>query len=249
MQEKAHYMQRLFSGAPKEYDSLLSHLTLRNDSAWRQAVLDASELKLNALVLDVATGTGLMAFGFANKLDDGSLVIGVDLCEPMLLKGVANVRKNEEKRVNFVAGRGEALPFVDGVFDCATITLALRNVTDARLVLQEMTRVVRNGGTVICLDFCRPELPIFRSIYSFHIFHVLPFIGKLVSKEWKEILDYLASSIKKSLAPREIAELMNEAGLSRVNVVKLTMGIVSLVKGTKAKSLTERPQNQKPNGK
>jgi ubiquinone/menaquinone biosynthesis C-methylase UbiE len=74
-------VQRLFSGAPKEYDTLLSRLTLRNDSTWRQAVLDVSNLDANALVLDVATGTGLMAFDFVNKLDDSSLVIGVDLCE------------------------------------------------------------------------------------------------------------------------------------------------------------------------
>ena len=242
-------MQRLFSGAPKEYDALLSRLTLRNDSAWRQAVLDASELNANALVLDVATGTGLMAFDFANKLDDSSLVIGVDLCGPMLLRGAANLAKNGKNRVNFVAGRGEALPFIDGIFDCATITLALRNVTDPKLVLREMTRIVKDGGTVICLDFCRPELPIFRSIYSFHIFHVLPFIGKLVSNEWKEILDYLAGSIKKSLTPVAIAELMNEAGLSRVNVVKFTMGIVSLVKGVKPKSLAQRSHDQEPDGK
>jgi len=237
-------MQRLFSGAPQEYDSLLSHLTLRNDSAWRQAVLDASQPNGNDLVLDVATGTGLMAFEFANRIDNGGLVIGVDLCEPMLRKAVANVRTNGKNRVNFVAGRGEALPFIDGIFDSATITLALRNVTDPKLVFEEMTRVVKDGGTVISLDFCRPQLPIFRSIYSFHIFHVLPFIGKLVSKEWKEILDYLAGSIKRSLAPSAIAGLMNEAGLSQVTVVKFTMGIVSLVKGAKPKSLSQHSHNQ-----
>jgi len=237
-------MQRLFSGAPQEYDSLLSHLTLRNDSAWRQAVLDASQPNPDGLVLDVATGTGLMAFDFANRIDNGGLVIGVDLCEPMLRKAVANVRTNGKNRVNFVAGRGEALPFIDGIFDSATITLALRNVTDPKLVFEEMTRVVKDGGTVISLDFCKPQLPIFRSIYSFHIFHVLPFIGKLVSKEWKEILDYLAGSIKRSLAPSAIAGLMNEAGLSQVTVVKFTMGIVSLVKGAKPKSLTQHSHNQ-----
>jgi demethylmenaquinone methyltransferase/2-methoxy-6-polyprenyl-1,4-benzoquinol methylase len=236
MQEKAHFMQRLFSGAPREYDSLLSRLTLRSDFTWRQSVLDASQTNANALVLDVATGTGLMAFDFANKLKDGSLVIGIDLCEPMLRKGVANLKSNGKNRVNFVAGRGEALPFIDGIFDCATITLALRNVTDPKLVLQEMTRVVKGGGTVISLDFCRPQVPVFRSIYSFHIFHVLPFIGELVSKEWKEIFDYLAGSIKKSLAPAAISELMSEVGLSQVTVAKFTMGIVSLVKGAKPKT-------------
>jgi len=241
-------MQRLFSGAPKEYDSLLSRLTLQNDSAWRETVLDASELNVNALVLDVATGTGLMAFDFANKLAEDSLVIGVDLCKPMLQKGVANRRKNGENRVNFVAGRGEALPFIDGIFDCVTITLALRNVSDPKLVLREMSRVVKDGGNVICLDFCRPEVPILRSIYSFHIFHVLPFIGGLVSNEWKEILDYLAGSIKRSLAPSAIAELMNEVGLSRVNVTRLTMGIVSLVKGNKPKPLTQYFHNQESDG-
>ena len=237
-------MQRLFSGAPKEYDSLLSHLTLRNDSAWRRAVLDASQLDGHDLVLDVATGTGLMAFDFANKLDDGSRVVGGDLCQPMLRKGVANTRANGMDRVNFVAGRGEALPFVDGIFDCATITLALRNVTDPSVVFKEMSRVVKDGGTVISLDFCRPQLPIFRSVYSFHIFHVLPFIGSLVSKEWKEILDYLAGSIRRSLAPSRIAELMNEAGLSQVSVSKFTMGIVSLVKGAKSNFLAKQPRDQ-----
>jgi len=243
MQEKAHYMQRLFSGAPREYDTLLSSLTLRSDLTWRQSVLDASQTNANALVLDVATGTGLMVFDFANKLGDGSLVIGIDLCEPMLRKGVTNLRANGEKRVNFVAGRGEALPFIDGIFDCATITLALRNVTDPKLVLEEMTRVVKGGGTVISLDFCRPQLPVFRSIYSFYIFHVLPLIGKLVSKEWKEIFDYLAGSIKKSLAPSAISELMSQVGLSQVTVADFTMGIVSLVKGAKPKSLTQHPHN------
>jgi len=227
-------MQRLFSGAPREYDTLLSRLTLRSDFTWRQSVLDASQTNVNALVLDVATGTGLMAFDFANKLDDESLVIGIDLCKPMLRKGVTNLRTNGKNRVNFVAGRGEALPFVDGIFDCATITLALRNVTDPKLVLQEMTRVVKNGGTIISLDFCRPQMPIFRSVYSFHIFHVLPFIGKLVSHEWKEIFDYLAGSIKRSLAPSAISELMSEVGLSQVTVAKFTMGIVSLIRGTKS---------------
>ena len=227
-------MQRLFSGAPREYDTLLSRLTLRSDFTWRQSVLDASQTNVNALVLDVATGTGLMAFDFANKLDDESLVIGIDLCKPMLRKGVANLRTNGKNRVNFVAGRGEALPFIDGIFDCATITLALRNVTDPKLVLQEMTRVVKNGGTIISLDFCRPQMPIFRSVYSFHIFHVLPFIGKLVSHEWKEIFDYLAGSIKRSLAPSAISELMSEVGLSQVTVAKFTMGIVSLIRGTKS---------------
>ena len=219
---------------PQENMTLYFRLTLRSDFTWRQSVLDASQTNANALVLDVATGTGLMAFDFANKLDDESLVIGIDLCKPMLRKGVTNLRTNGKNRVNFVAGRGEALPFVDGIFDCATITLALRNVTDPKLVLQEMTRVAKNGGTIISLDFCRPQMPIFRSVYSFHIFHVLPFIGKLVSHEWKEIFDYLAGSIKRSLAPSAISELMSEVGLSQVTVAKFTMGIVSLIRGTKS---------------
>jgi len=207
-------------------------------------VLDASQLDGHGLVLDIATGTGLMAFDFANKLDDGSLIIGVDLCEPMLRKGVANARAKGMDRVNFVAGRGEALPFADRIFDCAAITLALRNVTDPSMVFKEMSRVVKDGGTVISLDFCRPQFPIFRSIYSFHIFHVLPFIGSLVSKEWKEILDYLAGSIKRSLAPSKIAELMNDAGLSQVTVSRFTMGIVSLVRGAKSSLLAKQPRNQ-----
>ena len=226
-------MRELFGGAPKQYDRLLSRLTLRSDTVWRKAVLDASQTSDNALVLDVATGTGLMAFDFANKLSEKSLIIGIDLCEPMLRKGVANLKMNGKSNVNFVAGRGEALPFINGCFDCATITLATRNVTDPELVLREMFRVVKGGGSVISLDFCRPQTPLLSSMYTFHIFHVLPFIGKLVSKEWEEILDYLAGSIKKSLAPAAIAELMTKVGLSQVTVRGFTGGIVSLVRGIK----------------
>ena len=244
MREKAHYMRRLFGGAPKEYDTLLSRLTLRSDASWRAAVLDASQTRDNALVLDVATGTGLMAFDFANRLDDQSLVVGIDLCEPMLRKGVANLKANGKNSVNFVAGRAEALPFVDASFDCAAITLALRNVTDPELVLKEMARVVKDGGAVISLDFCRPQAPVFSSVYSFHIFHVLPFIGKLVSEEWKEIFDYLAGSIKKSLAPAAIVELMNKVGLTQVTVSRFTVGVVSLVRGVKPEPLTHYSSNQ-----
>ena len=178
-----------------------------------------------------------MAFDFANRLNDQSLVVGIDLCVPMLRKGVANLKVNR-KNVNFVAGRGEALPFIDGSFDSAVITLALRNVSDPELVLQEMTRVAKEGGSIISLDFCRPQAPIFRSVYSFHIFHVLPFIGKLVSREWKEIFDYLARSIKRSMAPAAIAELMKKVGLSQVTVSSFTIGIVSLVRGVKRERLT-----------
>jgi len=244
MREKAHYMRRLFGGAPEEYDSLLSRLTLRSDAKWRKAVVDASQTRDSALVLDVATGTGLMAFDFANRLDNEGLVVGIDLCEPMLRKGISNLKANGKRNsVNFVAGRGEALPFVDGSFDCASITLALRNVTDPELVLREMARVVKKGGPVISLDFCRPKAPVLSSMYSFHIFHVLPFIGKLVSEEWKEIFDYLAGSIKKSLAPSAIAELMHKVGLCQVTVRRFTVGIVSLVMGIKTESLTHHSPN------
>ena len=231
--DKAHMMRRLFSGAPLQYDGLLSRLTLRSDSTWRQSVIEASKLEANAFVLDVATGTGLMAYDFANQLNGEGLVVGLDLCEPMLRKGQKNLTSDRKKVVNFVEGRAEALPFIDGCFHCATITLALRNVTEPAATFEEMSRVVRKGGYVVSMDFSRPPNRIFARLYSFHIFNVLPFIGWFVSHEWKEIFEYLAGSIKRSMDPDAIGNLMRVVGLSNVNVRRLSMGIVAVVKGMK----------------
>jgi demethylmenaquinone methyltransferase/2-methoxy-6-polyprenyl-1,4-benzoquinol methylase len=226
-------MRRLFRGAPAEYDSLLSLLTLRSDSSWRKAVVKSSNLSAKAFVLDVATGTGLMALDFANQLSPDSLVVGVDLCEPMLLKGKANLERDQKRVVDFVEGRAEALPFVDGCFDCAAITLALRNVTEPKTTFEEMRRVVRTGGSVVSMDFSRPSNQVFARIYNFHIFHVLPFFGRLVSPQWREIFEYLAGSIKRSMDPATIGDLMRGVGLSNVSIRRLSMGIVSVVEGSK----------------
>ncbi len=226
-------MRRLFGGAPDEYDSLLSLLTLRRDSKWRRAVIAASAIPRDAAVLDLATGTGLTAFDFARELNGEGLVVGLDICVPMLRKGKENIRANGMRIIDFVAGAAESLPFVDGRFDCAAITLALRNVTDPRGTFEEMRRVVKHGGIVISLDFSRPANRRLRSIYRFHITRIMPSIGRLVSREWKEIFEYLAKSIMKSLAPAEIAELMQTVGLRDVKSRQLSMGVVTLVVGTK----------------
>ena len=223
-------MRKLFSGVPDEYDRLLSRLTLRSDDEWRKSVIESSRIGKTAFVLDVATGTGLMAFDFARELNDQGMVIGVDLCIPMLKKGTANKQQDGKGIVSFVAARAEALPFVDGFFDCATITLALRNVTDPKVTFEEMTRVVKAGGSVVSMDFCRPQ-GLFRLIYYFHISYMLPFIGWCVSSEWKAIFDYLAGSIKRSMDPGNIRDLMCAVGLSSVMIRRLSRGIVSVVTG------------------
>src|SRR5208282_1873322 len=230
--DKAQKMRKLFSHAPRDYDTLLSRLTLRSDSMWRRRVIEASEPHENSFILDVATGTGLMAFNFAHQLKDEAMVVGIDICEPMIRKANDHRRQSKEKTVEFVAGQAEALPFMDGCFDCATITLALRNVTDPKLVFQEMNRVVRRGGSIVSLDFSRPNV-LFRPFYYFHIFCILPLIGRLVSKRWMEIFDYLALSIKRSLSPRKIGDLMRMVGLSRVTIRRLSMGTITLVSGIK----------------
>jgi demethylmenaquinone methyltransferase / 2-methoxy-6-polyprenyl-1,4-benzoquinol methylase len=231
--DKAQKMRRLFSGAPTEYDRLLSRLTLRSDSEWRRGVIESSRLGKEAFVLDVATGTGLMAFDFARELNDPSMVIGVDLCIPMVKRGVARTEQNGKGIVSFVAACAEALPFVDGFFDCAAITLALRNVSDPKATFEEMTRVVKAGGSVISMDFCRPQ-GLFRFIYYIHISYILPFIGWLVSSEWKAIFDYLAGSIKRSLDPENIGNLMGIAGLTSVKIRRMSRCIVSVVTGWKS---------------
>jgi len=232
---KAWYVRNLFSKVPSEYDLLLALLTFGQDKHWRARVVGKTRPGHNGgIALDVATGTGLLAGDLGQNVGSSGLVVGVDLTLSMLQTAKARLRsRGQGSRTDWVLARAESLPFRDDSFQSSTISLALRNVSDASKTIEEMTRTTARGGAVVSLDFARPSNRFVRLIYYDYLLGVFPLIGRTVSEAWGKTLSYLGRSILRARTGDQIARLMDKAGLANATSVPLTMGIVCLVQGTK----------------
>jgi demethylmenaquinone methyltransferase/2-methoxy-6-polyprenyl-1,4-benzoquinol methylase len=231
---KARYVRSLFSKVPLEYDLLLGLLSFGQDRKWRAFVVEQADPLSDSTVLDVATGTGLLAADLANAISNNGLVVGVDLTLSMLQTAKERLRqKGLAERTDWVLARAESLPFRENCFRSASISLALRNVSDARLTFREMARATKPGGVVISLDFARPPNKVFRLFYYDYLLGLFPIFGRIVSKAWGRTLSYLGRSILKSRTGAQIATLMIEEGVPDSKPVPLTYGIVYAVYGKK----------------
>lgn len=231
---KARYVRSLFSNVPLEYDILLALLSFAQDKRWRAFVVAHARPSSNERVLDVATGTGLLAADFARSLPKNGYVVGVDLTASMLRTARERLQdKGVSDQVDWVLARAENLPFRDGSFGSASISLALRNVSDARQTFHEMSRTTSSGGVVISLDFARPENKLFQVFYYDYLLGVFPLFGRLVSEAWGRTLSYLGRSIMRARTGEQIRSMLRNEGLVEAKNVPLTAGIVCAVYGRK----------------
>jgi demethylmenaquinone methyltransferase / 2-methoxy-6-polyprenyl-1,4-benzoquinol methylase len=231
---KARYVRSLFSKVPFEYDILLGLLSFAQDKRWRAYVVGHARPTRGERILDVATGTGLLAADFARVVSSDGFVVGVDLTLSMLK--TARERLHSKKvgdRVDWVLARAENLPFRNDCFGAASISLALRNVSDAGLTFREMSRATVPGGVVISLDFARPRNRLFQVFYYDYLLGLFPLFGRIVSEAWGRTLSYLGRSILRARTGEQIRNLLNEEGLADAVSVPLTAGIVCAVYGTK----------------
>jgi demethylmenaquinone methyltransferase / 2-methoxy-6-polyprenyl-1,4-benzoquinol methylase len=231
---KARYVRSLFSNVPLEYDILLGLLSFAQDRRWRAYVVKRAGTFNGQPTLDVATGTGLLAADFARSVSRLSYVVGVDLTLSMLK--TARLRLESKQlgaKVDWVLARAENLPFRDETFGAASISLALRNVSDAKMTFAEMSRTTGPGGIVISLDFTRPTNFLFRVFYYDYLLGLFPLFGRMVSEAWGRTLSYLGRSILRARTGDQIAKLLEREGLVDTRTVPLTAGIVCAVYGRK----------------
>lgn len=219
---------------PLEYDLLLALLTFAQDRRWRAYIVRQTGPSNNNPILDVATGTGLLAADLARSTSRGGYVVGVDLTLSMLKTARSRLQsKRLDEKVDWVLARAENLPFHNDCFAAASISLALRNVSDAQKTFSEMSRTTGHRGTVISLDFTRPPNPIFRIFYYDYLLGMFPIFGRMVSESWGRTLAYLGRSILRARTGDQIAALLNQQGLTDTRSVPLTAGIVCAVYGKK----------------
>jgi demethylmenaquinone methyltransferase/2-methoxy-6-polyprenyl-1,4-benzoquinol methylase len=216
--ERTRHAGVLFSGLGRRYDRMGAVLSFGQDARWRRFLV--SRLGPNRpLVLDVATGTGLVA----REIVDAGIgrVIGLDRSEPML-----RWRSNGAAFAN-VLGRAEALPFPDASFDALTVTYLLRYVDDPGATLRELARVVRPGGVVASLEFGVPSSPVWHAAWWGYTRWMMPVIGALDSQEWREVGRFLGPSIDAFWRRYPMAEqqrLWAAAGLAPVRARRMSLG-------------------------
>jgi demethylmenaquinone methyltransferase/2-methoxy-6-polyprenyl-1,4-benzoquinol methylase len=193
-------------------------------------------------VLDVATGTGLVAQALVRRY--GCTVVGLDQSPEMLAGARTRLARNPAlgARVTLVTGEAERLPFADGEFDHLTFTYLLRYVDDPGGTLRELARVVRPGGRVASLEFAVPGSPVWRALWTIYTRVGLPTLGRLVSREWRETGSFLARSIPEFYRRHpleQLVELWSEAGIGSVHVRPMSLGGGVVMWGTRGDGRTE----------
>lgn len=207
-------------------------LSFGQDPRWRHALVRAVDPRPGDRVLDVATGTGMVAEGLARS--GASEVIGLDQSEAML--GAARARVSREpqlaSRVRLVRGEAEALPFADAEFDALTFTYLLRYVDDRFATLRELARVVKPGGRIGMVEFGVPLRPRLRALWRVHTRLGLPLLGRFVSPAWLEVGRFLGPSIEE-LYEREpdLRGLWERAGIRDVQLRRMSFGAGIVMSG------------------
>jgi demethylmenaquinone methyltransferase/2-methoxy-6-polyprenyl-1,4-benzoquinol methylase len=227
----------LFAGLPRHYDRVAAVLSFGQDPRWREAMVGAVRARPDDRVLDVATGTGLVAQSLVRRY--GCTVVGLDQSEAMLASARARLARDPAlaARVSLVTGEAERLPFADGEFDHLTFTYLLRYVDDPAATLRELARVVKPGGRVASLEFAVPPSPLWRALWSGYTHVGLPALGRLVSREWRETGSFLARSIPGFYARHpleQVARYWSDAGIASVQVRRMSLGGGVVMWGTRA---------------
>lgn len=224
-------VRAMFASIASRYDLMNHVLSLNIDRRWRRFTIRTVPLPTGGSLLDVCTGTGDLALGYAEK-DATARIVGLDFCPEML--AIAQQKNDRAGRsIRFGEGDALALPVDSNQFDVVTCAFGLRNVSDTRGGLAEMVRAARPGGEVAILEFSRPRVPVLRWLYLAYFKHLLPRIGQTVAKNDHSAYEYLPASVMAFPDGDEMKRLLGEMGLENVRRYPLTLGIATLYVGRK----------------
>jgi demethylmenaquinone methyltransferase/2-methoxy-6-polyprenyl-1,4-benzoquinol methylase len=215
----------LFDGLERRYDSLSAAFSFWQDPRWRSALVDALELHGGERVLDVATGTGLVAAEIAARAD--CMIVGVDQSAAMLAAARARFGGRGGAAVELLQAEAERLPFPDESFDVVSFTYLLRYVDDPPSAMRELARVLRPGGTIASVEFGVPPFAPARWAWRLYTEIGLPLLGRAFSGEWEQVGRFLGPSIRGFYAAhpeQRIIGYWGEAGLEHVRLRRMSFG-------------------------
>jgi demethylmenaquinone methyltransferase/2-methoxy-6-polyprenyl-1,4-benzoquinol methylase len=237
--ERTRHARGLFAGIAADYDRMGAVLSFGQDPRWRRFLVDRVNVPPGSRVLDVATGTGLVARELAARRFE---VVGLDQSAAMIRHGVDAVAAHElEERIRFVAAQAQRLPFEDEAFDALTFTYLLRYVDDPAATLRDLIRVVRPGGVVASLEFHVPRDPWLHAGWLAYTRGVMPLVGGAVSRSWYETGRFLGPNIsafaERYPLPVQV-RMWQEAGMRHIHTRRLMTGTAVVTWGVKRNAVT-----------
>jgi demethylmenaquinone methyltransferase/2-methoxy-6-polyprenyl-1,4-benzoquinol methylase len=220
-------VERTFAGIAPRYDLANHLLSFGIDFSWRRRLVGMVSTGESTRALDLATGSGDVAFALRAALPMETEIIGMDFCQPMLDQATRKfAERGEPANLKFMRGDCLDLPFEDSSFDVVTIAFGLRNLNDRSRGLSEMLRVLRPGGRAFVLEFSQPVLWL-RPFYFLYLRVVLPVLAWLITGD-RKAYQYLGSSIQGFPDRRGLTEEFLEIGFAKVKVTALTGAIVAI---------------------
>ena len=229
-QTKKEEVREMFDNIAPKYDLLNHTLSMSIDRIWRRRVVRIVRRSRPHRILDVATGTGDLAIAMARRIRDVQ-VLGVDLSEQMLAVARRKIEaRGLDGRIVLDRGDAERLAVADASVDVATVAFGVRNFGDLGAGLRELARTIKPGGKVVILEFSRPRNRVFRALYEFYSYKILPRIGGLVSRD-KRAYEYLPASVGEFPAPEEFMAMMARAGFRNCRARSQSFGIAQIYIG------------------
>jgi demethylmenaquinone methyltransferase/2-methoxy-6-polyprenyl-1,4-benzoquinol methylase len=226
--EKAARVHGVFSSVARRYDLMNDAMSLGIHRLWKQAMVDWLAPRPGWRVLDVAGGTGDIAFRILDRIRGQGEVTALDLTEAMLVEGRRRAQAGAHAdRVDWVVGDAMALPFPDATFDAYTIAFGIRNVTRPEQALAEAFRVLKVGGRLMVLEFSRVPNAGLRALYDLYSFNVIPRMGTALAGD-RDSYQYLVESIRKFPDQETFAGMIRAEGFDLVQYRNLSMGVAAL---------------------
>lgn len=227
-QERADYVQAMFARIAGRYDLMNRVMTFGQDLRWRRHVIRQAQLPPGGRLLDIATGTGDIAYEGLRQ-HPGIQAVGGDFTIEMMQVGKRYV---ERRALQWVGADTLALPFAEHTFDAVTSGFLMRNVIDLAGALREQIRVTRPGGRVVILESSPPPRNLLRPFIRLHLNVVIPTLGKLLTGE-ADAYRYLPDTTQRFQTPGALAVRMRDAGLENVDYRLFMFGTIAVHVGQK----------------
>ena len=229
---KKQQVSNMFDNIAPYYDFLNRFLSLGIDTIWRTKAINTLKESDPKIILDVATGTADVALEITRTLKPEK-VIGLDISREMLDVGQKKIeRKGKDTIIELQQGDSENLPFEDNTFDAITVAFGVRNFENLEKGLAEMQRVLKPEGKLMVLEFSKPRIFPFKQLFNFYFKYILPFIGKITSKDPKAYR-YLYESVQAFPDGEKFLSILKKQGFKSYQCIPLTLGICSIYLGRK----------------
>lgn len=229
---KKEQVATMFNNIAARYDFLNHLLSFGIDIIWRKKAIALLKKEKPAFILDIATGTGDLALEALAALKPEK-IIGLDVSEGMLALGREKIKKRKvEDKIEMILGDSEKLPFSDNTFDAITVAFGVRNFEHLEIGISDMFRVLKPGGTLVVLEFSKPQDFPVKQLYNFYFKRILPLVGKMISKDHCAYT-YLPESVNAFPDGKEFIKILEKTGFIQTKWKSLTGGVASLYTGKK----------------